>query len=635
MSLDAATRACVRDGLRLLGVRRLVLGVHDAAFPGAPHEDLGRGSPCSEGAGELLDLIHALGFDGVQLGPQGITSASNPSPYDATFFSRSPLALSLAPLTHPEWGRLLSTETLDALAASRPGPTDRVAYGFALEATTRAVAELCATFRRRRAEGLEPAVARLASELERFRAENAGWLVPDGLYAALERAHGGRHWSHWSGPEGARDAALLAGARGGEDVAGARRAELLSVHAQAIEDHALVQLLLSLQHRELRARAASMGLRLFADLQIGMSAADAWATRAFVLPGWLMGAPPSRTNPDGQAWSYPVLDPRRYRAADGSDGPALRFFRARVRKAFDEFDGVRIDHPHGLVCPWVYRAGPDPDRAVQDGARLFESPDVPDLAAFAIARPEQLDPAAPRHADGRVTALDEAQVERYSILVDAVIEAARERGRGPEDVACEVLSTMPYPLGRVVARHGLGRLRVTQKADLSRADDVYRGENARPEDWILLGNHDTPTIWAAAAGWAACDAGRARAEHLAARLLAPGEDRARWAERVGADPRALAQASFAELLVGPARNVLVYFTDLLGAHAPYNRPGTVSASNWSLRVPRGVAAAYADRRAAGLALDVPRAVALALRARGPTFVADHRALVERLEGIAP
>ena len=620
---------CVRDGLRLLGVRRLVLGIHDAAFPGAPHEDVGRGSPCSDGASELLGLVHTLGFDGVQLGPQGITSLANPSPYDGTFFSRSPLSLSLAPLTGADWGRLLSPGTLDALAAGRPGPPDRVAYAYAHAATARAVEEICATFRRRRAAG-DPAAARLAAELERFRAEHAAWLVPDALYAALERAHGGAHSSRWP----RRDATLLAPAPGEASAAAARRAALLAAHGEEIEDHALVQLLLALQHGELRARAAALGLALFADLQVGMSAADAWAARSFLLPGWRMGAPPSRTNPEGQAWNYAVLDPRRYRGPDGGDGAALRFFRARARKAFAEFDGVRIDHPHGLVCPWVYRAGPDPDRAVRDGARLFESPDVQELAALAIARAEQIDESVPLHADGRVTALDEAQVERYSALVDVVIDAARERGRGAEDVACEVLSTMPLPLGRVLARHGLGRLRVTQKADLARADDGYRGENARPEDWILLGNHDTETIWTVAEHWVARGAGRARAEHLAARLLAPGEDRERWVARAAADPRALAQASFAELLVGPARNVLVYFTDLLGAHEPYNRPGTVAPSNWSLRAPREAAATYADRRAAGLVLDVAGAVARALRSRGADFVAEHRALVERLERVA-
>jgi hypothetical protein len=67
----------------------------------------------------------------------------------------------------------------------------------------------------------------------------------------------------------------------------------------------------------------------------------------------------------------------------------------------------------------------------------------------------------------------------------------------------------------------------------------------------------------------------------------------------------------AELLVCRARHVLVFFTDLLGIAEPYNRPGVSSSRNWTLRAPP-----LAPGGDARLPLDVPRACALALRARG-------------------
>ena len=88
----------------------------------------------------------------------------------------------------------------------------------------------------------------------------------------------------------------------------------------------------------------------------------------------------------------------------GKCGPALRFLQARMDKMFAELDGVRIDHPHGFVCPWVYPANqPNATLAGQNGARLFSSPDLPDhpdLAAYAIARPDQLDFDVPRYGIG-------------------------------------------------------------------------------------------------------------------------------------------------------------------------------------------------------------------------------------------
>src|SRR5690606_18231397 len=250
---------------------------------------------------------------------------------------------------------------------------------------------------------------------------------------------------------------------------------------------------------ELGERPGLPALRLFGDLQVGISVGDTWALHDLFLSGYAMGAPPSRTNPDGQPWGYPVLDPRLYHGPDGARGPALRLVASRVDAMLRDYDGVRVDHPHGLVCPWVYRTDePDPYRAVQGGARLFESPDLPDhprLGPLAIARPDQLDRDLPRYADGWVRALDDEQVRQYAAQLDVVRGAAAAHGRALDDVLCEVLSTQPYPLQRVLERHGLGRFRVTQKADLTNPNDVYRSENARPEDWVMLGNHDTPPIW--------------------------------------------------------------------------------------------------------------------------------------------
>lgn len=636
-SVTPPLRQRIREALALLGTRRLLLGIHDPAFPARDGEDVGRGSPGSEAAADLLELAASLGFDGIQLGPQGATSAYDPSPYDGTLFSRDPLSLALQPLTTAAWGALLRPETLARLSAGRPGGDRRADPAYAEAATGAAIEEVVATFRRERARGGNPAVDRLARALTAFRAQHAAWLERDGLYLALHEAHGRRGWREWDG-EGGIDQRLLAPRPGEEAALGARRRALQERHAGALEAHALVQLLLHEQHRLLQVRAGRLGLALFGDLQVGMSDGDAWSARGVLLDGWLLGAPPSRTNPEGQPWGYPVLDPRRYWEDDGAGGrrpgPAARYLRHRITKMLREYDGLRIDHPHGLVCPWVYRAVGDPAVAVREGHRLFSSPDVPDLAPFAIARPEQLDRTQRRHADGWVRGLDEAQVDRYATLLDVIMGAARAGGRGEHEIACEVLSTMPYPLRRVVERHGLGRFRVTQKADLDRADDVYRPENARPEDWILMGNHDTLPMARVAEGWVAGGTAVRRAEALAARLVPPGGDRAAFVERVSGDARELVQASFADLFVGPARNVIVYFTDLLGEREPFNRPGTVGPENWSLRVPPDFRRAYPERVARGEALDVPRALARALRARGGPLPAAHRDLLAALQRAA-
>ena len=624
------------EALELLGIRNLMFGIHDAAFPSRAGEDVGRGTPYSDGAADFLAFVRDMGFRGVQLGPQGATSPGNFSPYDATIFSRNPMSLALGPLTRPEWGGLVPEEELAEIVAARPGSRERVPHAWMHSALPLIRSALWERFKAGRVQAREEAVGRLAGELDLFARDNAGWLARDGLYEALANANGGRYWREWSEES---DQRLFDPVPGQEEAAAAHLRQRLAAHLDTVDAWSFVQFLLHQQHRGLQERSRELGLKLFGDMQIGLSPRDDWAAQSFLLRGHRMGAPPSRTTPEGQPWNHAVLDPRLYVVAgpDGSPAPgaALRFLHARMEKMFAELDGVRIDHPHGFVCPWVYRANQeDPTLAGQAGARLFSSPDLPDhpeLAEFAIARADQLDLDGQRHADGWITDLDDDQVDRYGVLIDAIVATAQAHGHETADIACEILSTQPYPLERVMARHGLGRFRVTQKANLERPDDGYRSENADAADWIMVGNHDTRPIWAVARDWVDSGASRQQAEYLATRLLAPEEDREAWVRKTAGDRNALVQARLAELLVGPASNVMMFFTDALGLEDYYNRPGVVDDVNWSLRVSPDYRQEHEQRLREGAAFDLPRAAARALRARGAAFVGAHRTLIEDLE----
>ena len=286
----------------------------------------------------------------------------------------------------------------------------------------------------------------------------------------------------------------------------------------------------------------------------------------------------------------------------------------------------------------MYRADdPVPLHAVQNGARLFSAPDLPDhpaLARYAIAGPDDLRAGARRWADDWVAQLTPAQVDRYAVAFDALIATARNHDLGAEDIACEVLSTLPLPVARVLERHRLGRFRVTQKASTDVPHDVYRSENARPEDWIMIGTHDTPPIWQLVERWLRDGSAPARARRVAERLATSERECARLAEAFARDPGLLAQGHAAELFASPARQVLVLLTDLVGIDESYNAPGTISAANWSLRVPASWRLDYASRLERGHALNLPGALAMALRARGGDTAPAHAELLARLDADA-
>jgi 4-alpha-glucanotransferase len=550
----------------------MLLAIHDVSFPSDPDEDVGRGSPVTRAAGRLFTYARELGFTGVQLGPQGQTAADNPSPYDGTIFSRNLGNISLGSLrAGGAFEGLVSEDVLDAALVTAGGNArHRHAHAAMQTIVTAAHASL--------QRGARPD---LAAHLAHFRVEHAAWLERDALYAALCASYGGRSFRDW--PDQGGDPAQ---------------------HTDAMDRYALGQLLVHEEHSRLRSRLHGTELALYGDMQVGYSDGDAWAHAATFMRGYRMGAPPSRTNPEGQPWGYPVLDPAQY------DGAARALVVARAEKLFAEYDSLRIDHPHGLICPWVYLDEGDPALSVRAGARLFESPDLPDhprLAPFAIARPDQLDRAQPRYADRWMTSLDRAQVDQFATLFAALVEAAERNLRSASDLSCEVLSTMPFPLEKVLALYNLGRWRITQKANLASPDDVYRSESAQRQDWVMLGNHDTAPIFALVATWSPQQR-ELWARHLTQRLHLREPERC-------SDDGFLATAMLAELFVSRAENVSIFFADLFGYHERFNVPGLVDDANWTLRLPSDFETLHRDRLARGAALDLPLAIELALLAQ--------------------
>jgi 4-alpha-glucanotransferase len=614
----------VRAALEQLGVRRLLLAIQDVSFPSDADEDVGRGSPGTRASLRLLRMLRDLGLTGIQLGPQGQTSRDNPSPYDSTLFSRNVDSIALELFASGELGDLVDAKTLRAAIAPirSAAPAGRADHARAHDTLHGIVRHAFDAFEARRPSAL-------FARFQRFRAEHAHWLERDALYAVLSEVHGGTAFRDW-GEHGE----LWNPPPGQEQAFAARRRDLGRQHDRGIRRYAFGQFIAHEGHDAFRQNAKDLGLLLYADLQIGLSDADVWSQRRLLLRDYVMGAPPSRTTPEGQPWNYALLDPMLSSGTDAARPPrdaALLFLEERVDKAFREHDGVRIDHPHGHVCPWVYRAGTlDPGAAVRAGARLFESPDLADhplLARYARVGPEQIDRSRHRYDDRWVKSLTPEQVDRYAATLLVITEAAARHGRDVAGIACEVLSTLPLPLARVLERLGLGRFRVTQKANLDDPDDVYRTENAEPHDWIMLGNHDTASIWTRLRTLAPAMRDK-WVSHLMTRLnLSPDEG-----EKIAKSPGLLAQAMLADAFASKAENVMIFFGDLFGIEERYNVPGTVSDQNWSLRLPPSFAEVYGARRQRNEALDLRWALGTALAARGSGD--EHRAgLVRALRSL--
>jgi 4-alpha-glucanotransferase len=609
---DARARLLVRDALNQLRVKRFVLGVHASAFPRGVC-DAGYGAPLSDGGQRLLTFAARLGFDALQMGPAGQVTVANLSPYDGTVFARNTWSLDIGALAEEEFARLAPPEALDQLGLGPDGPPRLQPRR--VDLLMRRVLDTChIRLTQLRARDPEHPLLR---DFERFRSEQAPWL---GLNAACDVIT-----ARLGDDRGLLQPAAQALFEPGE--AGfRRRAALRNDHRSAFERSELAQYLCHAQHAQFRALARAKGLALWGDIHTGFSHRDHAMFQRCFARRWLVGAPPSRTNPRGQPWGYPLLDPSQL---DEESSPARRLVELRLRKILSEHDGIRIDHPHGLVCPWIYReSDPDAYHAIRHGARAFESPDDPDpdLARWAIARSADLDlRAMAPYADDRVRHLEDAQVTRYSRLFDVLVRLCDGRGEPSDVIAAEVLSTCPYPLRRVLARYRLGRFRVTQKADPTNPDDGYRTEHARFEDWVMAGTHDTPPLFPLALGWVRDGSARSRAAYLAERLIDDPADRHVAAARFASSTRELLCASLADLFASGAESVYVFVGDLFGEIEPFNRAGEVHPDNWTARLPDDFEDVYAARVAEGRALDIAAALRLALTRTLPSSDAERGA----------
>jgi 4-alpha-glucanotransferase len=305
--------------------------------------------------------------------------------------------------------------------------------------------------------------------------------------------------------------------------------------------HLYVQWAFDEQMRALAERARRRGQALYLDLPLGVhhDSYDVWRFRdrfALTVSG---GAPPDDFFIRGQSWGFPPLHPERIR----EDG--YRYLRDCLRHQFAYAGILRIDHVMGLH-------------------RLFWVPHGMEAAEGTYVRY----PAE----------------ELYAVLV---LESRRYRAR----VVGEDLGTVAPYVRPAMARHGLGRLFVTQ---FSLSPEPSRPLAPVPRGALAsLNTHDMPPF---AAFWEDKDIedraalglfnakGRRREEEQRRRLkeaLEPFLRRRGWLSSPAAGTREVLAACLAHLAASSARAVVVNLEDLWLETLPQNVPGTwTERPNW-------------------------------------------------------
>ncbi len=146
-----------------------------------------------------------------------------------------------------------------------------------------------------------------------------------------------------------------------DDVERFRRDNILWADAWAAfagPDALADQVRVSRRWARLRAHAASRGVRILGDLPlyVAQDGLERTTQPELFQEGAVAGVPPDYFSEDGQLWGNPLYDWDAMR----SDGFA--WWVARMRRAFELHDAVRLDHFRGLEAYWAVPHGAETAR---------------------------------------------------------------------------------------------------------------------------------------------------------------------------------------------------------------------------------------------------------------------------------
>jgi len=273
-----------------------------------------------------LDELRAMEQRIWQVLPLGPTGFGD-SPYQSfSSFAAAPLLLSLDSLV--ERGLLERSATMSASFAE-----GNIDFGSVIAARLPLLRRAAREFVRG-AQGADGAA------FEKFRRRQSGWLGDWALFDALKQVHEARPWTEWPADLRARDPAAVARAR--EEL------------AEPIAEAEALQFLVDAQWSAVRGHARALGVTIVGDIPIFVAhdSADVWQHRELFevdangQPESVAGVPPDYFSRTGQRWGNPLFRWSAHAAEDYS------WWRARVRRALELVDVVRIDHFRGFAAYW-------------------------------------------------------------------------------------------------------------------------------------------------------------------------------------------------------------------------------------------------------------------------------------------
>ena len=583
-----------KEALDVLGVKNLSLILQGSSFP-AGNRDFYIGSFFNDKATELNSFVSMFGFNSIQLGPNGLISRKDVSPYGGQAFSQNYLFTDLNKLSTDAYANIVDEKTLDSFKNTKE-LGDETNFQKAFDAYDNVMYSAYRSLNHKSKNGDKKAI-KLKSEFEQYKSNSDSWLETDALYDTLKtRVYNNKSIKHWSD----LDKNLVMHINNPDSLshkeAKKRTSELKEQYKPDIELFKFKQFIYDKQLKDFN-KENSAKIDLIGDALVGFSEADVWGNPSAFLDGYSLGCPGGGPNNSHQVWNIPVVDPKKLFDKNGKLLEGGKLIERKFEHILKNAKTVRIDHAIGLLDPWIYEKSSI--RKEQDGSIFTNGQNVSNLP--------HLDPE-----------------KNYSKVIDKIILPLLNKYKvDKNDVVWEDLGAQTdlfkHKYYKELKLPGIKNLKWAQ------------AEKTDPRNWWLVGSHDNPPLsfdidsryvkYVRPEENGGHPSNEAFKPLYLAGFLYPSwsnEQRHPVVLDIRHDPRERLKYKFVEMLAN-GKNIQVSFMDFFGLNKVYNYMGTQDARNWKLRLTSQFDKDYYNtlesRSKDKIALNMPELLSAALKSK--------------------
>jgi len=466
----------IADGKNFLDIKNLALVMHGSSFPQADR-DLFIGSPFNKKAVEVNDFLKMNGFDSIQLGPPGLISKDNYSPYNSSINSKNYLFTDMSRLATDEYANILSDSDIEKETSASYETSDMTNFGKAFNSYDRLFEKAYDNLKDKNDKN----AINLKGEYTNFKQNAGDWLESDAMYNILQTKYNTTDFEQW--PDVAKNLMQYKNDSDSPKHQDALDfiADLKKNNSKELGLYKFKQFIVDKQEKGFIKENPGK-LNYISDAIIGFSMKDLWGNQDAFLKDYRVGCPGGgdgnwdNGHQANQVWNIPVVNPKTLFNEDGSLGKGGLLFKQKFENLLDTYQNVRVDHVLGLIDPWIYNK--NDVEVIKNNAGKIVSTNAHGAFLSELNADKSIDP---NHS-------------YQTILEKIVLPILKEKNLDKNDAVWESLGNKTDIFNYVyyggVAKDGSKHegLKLPDIVDIK----WNMGETQSRNNWLVLSTHDDP-----------------------------------------------------------------------------------------------------------------------------------------------